>query len=240
MPKPVAAAVPQLKSWSFSRFIDYDTCPARFKYKHLLRLQEPGSPAMERGSAIHKLAEEYVLGRKRALPKELAAFGDEFRALKAQKFKTVEADWSFKKDWSTTNWDDWNGCWLRVKLDASYLVPDQALLKPIDFKTGKYRDYKNAEYLMQLELYAIAGLIQVKEAETVAPELWYVDEGRLYPNPEAGEDEIVYERKELAGLKKKWEKRVVKMFADRSFNPKPGRACTYCHYRKTNGGPCKY
>ena len=60
-------------SWSFSRYGDYKKCPLAFKLKHIDKIQEPKSPAMQRGIDIHNLAEAYVVGKLAKLPPELAA-----------------------------------------------------------------------------------------------------------------------------------------------------------------------
>lgn len=236
----VTAAIPKVTSWSFSRWSDYKTCPAKFKYKHLLKLQEPPNAAMQRGTDIHKLAEDYTKGLLRTLPKELVLFKEEFAKLRAEKVKTVEDSWAYKADWCQTVWNDWSGCWLRVKVDAAYTNVKHNALVPIDHKTGKFREEKNAEYLEQLELYGTAGLVQYPDIDVVSPRLWYIDHGRIYPDPEQGEDEIEYFRKDEKLLKKKWETKVKPMFVDKVFKPTPGAGCTYCHYRKSNGGPCKF
>lgn len=225
-------------SWSFSRYSDYRDCPAKFKYKHIDRLKEPPNAAMERGTAVHKLAENYLNGLIRAVPKELAAMADDFKRLKAQKVKFVEEQWAFTANWGETRWDDWTNCWLRVKMDVSYIVPEHRALVPIDFKTGRPREEKNAEYEEQLELYSMTGLLKQPEIQVVSPRLWYVDHGVIHPNPE--EREIEYTRADLPGLQKKWVARVKPMFNDRTFKPTPGDACRWCHFRKSNGGPCKF
>lgn len=231
----------KVTSWSFSRYVDYTTCPARFKYKHLDKLPEPPSPAMERGTAIHKLAEDYVKGALAKLPQELAQFKAEFARLKKEKIKFVEEQWAYRADWAHTMWNDWTGCWLRVKMDVAYINVEHNALVPIDHKTGKFREEKNAEYLTQLELYGLAGLVQHPTVDVVSPRLWYLDQGRVYPDPEQDEPEIEYFRKDEAALKKKWTARVKPMFNDTTFRPTPSDAgCRYCHYRKANGGPCKY
>ena len=41
----MADKLPQVTAWSYSRYADYKQCPAKFKYKHLMRLPDPGSAA---------------------------------------------------------------------------------------------------------------------------------------------------------------------------------------------------
>lgn len=231
-----------VKSWSFSRWNEYRACPAKFKYKAIDKLTEPPSPAMERGTAIHKLAEDYTLGKLRTLPAELKLFKDQFKRLRDQKVKMVEEQWAFKRDWTLTKWNDWSDCWLRVKLDVAYINPEHNALVPIDHKTGKFRAEKNEEYVLQLDLYGTAGFAQVPTVDVISPRLWYIDQGRVYPDPDVNdeEEEIEFFPKDAKIMRKKWEDRVKPMFMDRTFKPTPGAACTYCHFKKANGGPCKY
>lgn len=228
----------QLESWSFSRYNDYTQCPAKTKFKHLMRLKEPGSPQMQRGSDIHTIAEKYLKGElPPKVPPELKAFEAEFKRLRAlYKGKKlpmyVEDDWAFTKDWDRTRWDDWAGCFLRVKLDcAHYETPDELVVT--DWKTGKFSEYKYAEYLLQMELYALSALTLFPDLKSVSPRLMNVDYGKTYPEVPA-----VYTRADLPALKKKWAARIKPMMADKTFKPKPNTMCRFCFYRKSNGGPC--
>ena len=145
--------VQKITSWSYSRYAQYDKCPAAAKYKFIDKLPEPPAPAMERGNVIHKLAENYTQGKIRKFPPELTAFKEQFTELKKSK-PQLEQTWAFKVDWNETVWNDWQGCWLRVKTDASCL--DGTTLYVIDHKTGKFRDGYDA----QLSLYAATGMLK--------------------------------------------------------------------------------
>lgn len=151
----------------------------------------------------------------------------------------VEESWAFKADWTQTTWNDWTGCWLRIKMDVAYINVDHNALVPIDHKTGKMRDEKTEEYMLQLHLYGTGSLYRLPTVDVVSPRLWYLDQGIIYPNPE--EEEIEFKPAEKTIMRKAWEDRVKPMFMDRTFKPTPSeKACRYCHYRKANGGPCKY
>lgn len=58
-------------SWSFTRYNDYRLCPLKARLKHLgiegvndgKKIEEPGSDAMARGSAIGVLAQIYITGK---------------------------------------------------------------------------------------------------------------------------------------------------------------------------------
>jgi CRISPR/Cas system-associated exonuclease Cas4 (RecB family) len=234
MPTPKVIPIKPVTAWSFSRWNEYETCPAKFKYKNVLKMKEPSNPAMERGTAIHKLAEDYVKGVLKRLPVELKLFKDEFATLKKEKVKYVEENWTFKKDWTPTTWNDWLNAWLRAKLDV--MVVHDTIGTPIDHKTGRYQERKNAEYELQLELYGLVVLKRMPELTEVRPQLWYLDEGKIYPEDEP----IVYTREDEVRLDKLWRGRIKKMMSDSTYKPKPGSACTYCHFSKSRGGQCAY
>lgn len=230
-----------LTSWSFSRWSVYNQCPAKAKYKFIDKLQEPGSPAMDRGSSIHKEAENYVLGSGKLVPENLVKhkeFFVEMRDRRSRKpdFVEVETTWAYTKDWGMTAWNDWTGCRLRVKVDLAVRAEeDPEMLAVVDIKTGRYSPDKHQEYKLQLELYALGALLKYPEVREVRPSLLYTDEGRHFAPPE-----IRSSQKDLTRLKKSWEKRVEPMLSDTLFNPRPGNHCRWCHYRNSNGGPCRY
>lgn len=227
-------------AWSFSRLNDYNTCPAKFKFKHLMKLPEPGNAAMNRGSEIHKLAESYLKGDIAKLPPELVLFKAEFQALrklyKSKKLPMVVEDaWAFTKEWDQTQWNDWVKCFVRIKLDCAHFIEEGAVLVVTDWKTGKFREEQNADYMQQLELYALAAMLVYPNLQCVRPRLGYIDAGEWFPKTP-----IEYTRDRIPELKKLWEGRVKPLFNDKRWAPKPNRFCQQCHYRKSNDGPCQY
>jgi len=234
-----------ITSWSYSRYSDYKQCPFKAKLKHVDKLKEPPNEAMARGAQIHNLAEDYLKGKIKTLPKELKAFADEFKKLRKQYKKSingmvVEDNWAFTKTWDETQWNNWTHCWVRIKLDCAHHEDDITLIIT-DWKTGKYREDQNDDYLEQLELYALAAFLLHDHIEIVKPRLVYLDVNTIYPPPEVT---IEFTRKDIPALKKKWEKRVKPMLTDTIFAPKPNRFCNWCHFRKANaangGGQCKF
>lgn len=237
--------IKQITSWSFSRYSTYKNCPLKLKLSAIDRIREPGNEAMARGDAIHKLAEAYIKGEGRTLPPELKLFKDEFKKLRAQFKKkisgmVVEDNWSFTKDWTETQWNDWIGCWVRIKLDCAHHEDDETLIIT-DWKTGKFRPEMNEEYVEQLELYALAALLLHEHIKQVKPRLAYLDLGITYPE---AEKPLVYTRADIPKLKKLWEKRTKAMLNDKQFAPRPNDKCRWCFYRSSNkaagGGQCKY
>lgn len=236
----------QITAWSFSRYSTYKQCPLKAKLNFIDKIQEPPNEAMERGSRIHALAEDYIKGKIRALPAELKLFKEDFKFFKTQYKKSisgmvVEDTWSFTKDWNETQWNDWVNCWVRIKLDCAHHEDDSTLIIT-DFKTGKYRPMQNEEYVEQLELYALAALLLHEHIEIAKPRLQYLDTGEIYPSPE--DDALVFTRADIPKLKKLWDKRTKPMLSDTTFAPKPNDKCRWCFYRKGNaangGGQCKF
>lgn len=233
----------RITSWSYSRYRDYVQCPFKAKLKYVDRIKEPSNEAMDRGNTIHKMAEDHIKqGGK--LPAELKKFAAEFKALRVQYKKrqhtmAVEETWAFTRDWSKTKWDDWVNCWVRIKLDCGHLV-SRGVMVTTDWKTGKMDERRTAEYMEQLELYALGALVANEQLDEVHVRLGFTDVGVMYPV----EGPVVYKRNAEKTLKKTWEKKVKPMLADTKFAPRPNDKCRWCHYRKSNkaagGGQCKF
>lgn len=224
-------AAPLVTAWSYSRWSDYDQCPAKFKYKHIDRLPDPGSPAMQRGNVIHKLAENFVIAKgKPKLPEELKHFSEEFHELRGLK-PMVEQAWGFRNDWDYIGRPGWFGddVWFRAKADV-FVVYEDKTADLIDHKTGKkYETNKD-----QMELFTLAGFRRVPDLEKITTRLWYLDQ------PTDNEVVMEYTAKDAALIQRDWTKRVVPMFVDRKFAPRPNSKCGWCSYSKGKGGPCKF
>lgn len=238
----------QITSWSFSRYNTYTQCPRKAKYLYIDKLKEPEDPTgpMARGGRIHELAANYVKGTVARLPSELSKFGVFFKTTRtaAKRDPTtvvVEETWAFRKDWTRTTYDDWNNCHLRVKVDLA--VRDGDTVTVVDHKTGKFSpQYNLDQYMEQLDLYATAAL-QIYGDVKVAPELHFLDHGIVYPADETPDGKAVtptYTQAQLPDLKKTWAAKTRAMLADKTFAPRPSRACTWCHFRKDNAGPCQF
>lgn len=224
------------KSWSFSRWKDYDTCPAFAKYKHIDKLPAPKHPAAERGIQIAKDTEDWFNGDRRNMPKELKPLEKEYRVIKADKSTIAECGWAFTKEWEPCEMTDWNRCWLRVKIDLFRKSKDETVLKIDDNKTGKYTEYNVPSYELQLDLYAAAGVVMFPRTKTIETRLLFSDLGIIHPQ----NGPAVYTAKQALASKREWEKRVKPMFADTRFAPRPSNFCRGCPYSKAKGGPCKF
>jgi len=254
-------------SWSNTRWNDYAQCPARAHWKHIDKLPEPKSAPMARGIEMARIEEAYFKGELKTLPvwrrfgkvespkgifvqwegnlkqaerdglaihKDLVPL---FQKVKKCKDLIVEDTWAFRKDWSVTSWDDWTGCWLRVKVDICWGCDSGVkILHIVDNKTGKYNEYDIDKYMEQLRLYAAAGAARFPHILEFHVRLWFTDLGLLYPT----EGPLMIKRAEALKLQKKFTKQVIPMFMDTRFDPKPNHGCQWCAYRNEIGGPCKY
>lgn len=239
-------------AWSMSRLNDYEKCPQILKFKVIDRLKEPSNKAMERGSGIHSMAEAFINAGVKSpkVPKDLRLVETELRALK--KLGAVpEEQWTFTKDFKdTTSWFG-EAAWCRVKIDAVTELkvsdaPQVRMLEAsvfegmdpsargawiVDWKTGQFRPEASVD---QLELYTLSLFLLKPKAAFALSTLAYTDVGRLVHSFTANTPRAV------AGLKKKWLKRVAPMQADVKLLATPSsRACHWCFFARKNGGPCQ-
>lgn len=215
-----------ITTWSYSRYATYKQCPRKAKYLYVDRLKEASSEALDNGTRIHALMEEYLRVPGMPVPIEAKKFSAELEGLKKFGAKPEEM-WAFDKDLKECG--TWAPeVWLRGKLDAYILSSDGVHLRIIDFKTGKVRP-KNME---QLDLYALMGFCKFLSLEHVTTELWYLDEGELQSEG--------YHVQLKPRLEQVWRARINPYFIDTRFEPNPSRLCGWCSFSKGKGGPCEF
>lgn len=213
--------------WGFSKLDTYRECPAKFKFQFIEKRPQPTSPALERGAKMHDDIEAYLRGWITALPSELLEWKDAFEDLKKLGVVTEQA-WGFDQAWAKLS--DWfqKDTWLRAKSDAHYLKDNGETLVIIDFKSGQYR----VPSTEQIELYAIAGLSVYPAVKRVTAQFWFIDANNTYDRE--------YTAEHLIQLRKKYEDYVKPIYAETVWNPTPSRACKWCTYSISRGGPCRY
>lgn len=222
----------QIKAWSFSRWWDYFTCPQKAGFKHVMMIKEPGSSAMSRGSDIGRLGEDFLNKKLKTSPAEFNDFRKPLQELRTQK-AVPEGEWAFDKLWKPVDWFAKNA-WVRIKIDShSFLNSRQDESKIVDFKTGKPKDH----HQLQLGLYSMGDFYRHEKVKKNHTALWYLDHPKT---KDTNPLEETYERKELPLLVKAWTKRITPMLNDTEFKPKPGMHCRFCHFRASNGGPCRH
>lgn len=228
-----------IRSTSFSRLMDFESCPYKAKLKLVDKIPEPERPlppgktehANDRGTRIHNECELYVRGEG-PFPQEARYFEDEFKSL-ARHYKkgtvSLEGEWGFNKEWQPV---EWKMAWLRVKLDANvHLSNEHAAV--VDYKSGKKfgNEIKHGE---QLQLYALSVFLRYPQVEHVTAELWYLDVNDL--------TSLDIVRPVGLRLLKPFDKRFRRMTEATEFKPTPNiESCKYCPYHPAKGsGDCQF
>jgi hypothetical protein len=205
------------------------------------------SAAFARGSEIGKNLELYVLGEESKLHEEIRhpVVKNIAKGLRAERKKDpnhvkVEFNIVMDKNWRLVSQFDKKNAWARIKLDV--LQVWQPSWNVIDWKSGgidKRTGEVRAEdkYDDQLSAYAAGVLAAFPAVPAVSPSLVFVDCGPRF-DPVILKQDV--QRKALPKLKEKWEKRVLPIFKEKKFMPRPGYYCKWCPYEKAKGGPCLY
>lgn len=223
----------RFKSWSYTRWSDWNRCPAYAKYKHIDKRPEPKNEAMQRGADIAKAGEDYLTKRTPKLHPELAPVKQEFARLRKIKGLIVESQWGLTAEWEPVDYFDWDRCKLRSKIDVGYIANN--ILEFTDNKTGKFREEQAEGYELQLDLYVAAGIAIYPQLDGIRPRLLYTDLNMQYP-----QQPKIVTAVEARKKQKEWDKRFKPMIMERRWAPRPGNYCRWCPYRKAVGGPCKY
>jgi hypothetical protein len=197
--------------WSVSRYSKWRGCAYQYLLESVLKYKAPPGRAMERGIAIHAKMEQMLKGKIKGMPDELSALRTELKNLMREK-ALAEEEWTLTQDFKKTYATDWNGAWVRAKLDAHKYWDKMKELLIVDLKTGRFNVAQ-----AQMDLYAGMSPYYYPEAETVRVELWFSDTGEIH-----GQD---YTPDECAVLWERWVKRANDMLSDREFKPNPGAAC---------------
>jgi hypothetical protein len=98
----------------------------------------------------------------------------------------------------------------------------------LDWKSGKRRDYSE-----QVRLYAAMVFACFPEVVNIQPIISYTDLKK--------EDQLKQISRDEHSLLKDWVNgRVATLKAEKIWSPNPSYGCRWCHYRKSNGGPCSW
>lgn len=217
-----------ITTWSYSAYALYTECAYKFYLEKIEKREVPTPPAFIKGRKAHEAIEDYLKKpNETPFPTVGSKFSKLIKYLAAHPRVFVEQSWAFNRNWGESRWSEDNTTWLRAKCDAGVHQGDN-VIEIVDWKTGK----KYGENEDQVELFALTAMMRYKEAPHVFTTLAYLDGGEEVP----GE----YSANDREKLKAKWEKKVVPMFTDTVFAPRPNDRCSWCHFRNSNGGPCKF
>lgn len=211
---------------SYSSISKYKECPRRYAYQYLVGLKEPSTAAMDRGTRLHKLCEEYVgdKSKQMACPYDLKRIGLKLYNLR-DKGAIPEQEWYVTRDWEPCG-KAHPLAWIKAVVDVHY-VQDQEILRLHDYKSG--REYPS--HADQLELYSTLGLLQYPTTRRAVASAVYIDSGL-----ESRERSII--RDMLPAITRKWGGVIERMEGDAAFLPTAGAHCGRCPHASNNGGPC--
>ena len=211
------------KRWSYSSLSTYNQCPLKWKFSYIDNIAWPSSAAMERGTRMHLMAEEFVNGKVSFIAPEIKRVGPTLLLLKGLGAKT-EHTWLLDRNWQPVEHQD--DAWVKAIVDVHYLINDVLFVK--DHKSGQmYDDHK-----AQLELYSIMGLQSYPEVKRAESSAIYFDAG-----VEGNEGSVI--RSMVPNLIKKWHGAATIMMEDDEFTARPSNYnCKWCPFSAKKGGPC--
>lgn len=227
-----------IKSWSYSRLKTFEKCPYTLQLSAVDKVPGPvrdeNHPA-NRGTKVHKEAEDYVKGEVDVLPASLKKLKTEFEVLReeyAQGLTLVEQPWGFDEEWGQCDYWDQDKIWLRVKCDvAKFFEEDSA--KIVDHKTGK--SFGNeVSHVQQGQLYAVSTFMRYPQIDLVEASMWYIDEGKIKSR--------TYHRSKFLPIFENFNKRARVLTEMPVLLPKPNKFnCQWCDYGPQNGNnECPY
>lgn len=220
-------------AWSFSTWDLYHTCPLKYKFEKIDKLDKgPDPEAFKRGRKVHEHVAKYLAKEIPDLSTDMVK--SQLAARTYAEFRQfddviVEKQWGFTREWKPTGWfgGPAGATWLRTVVDAAVLYEDMSA-EIIDHKTGKPR----GTYGDQLELFAVSAMCHLPAINHVTTRLQFVDVDKveMADFPASDRDKLIA----------KWEKKVEPLFTDTAFNPRPGDGCRFCNFSRSAGGTCRF
>lgn len=214
-----------MMAWSYSRWSTYDRCPAQYWFKHIKKLPEEKSAAMQEGLAMHKGIAAHItngLALPEGIHKDTVKMIGE---IKEQPDTVVEQQWAFRQDWSQTTWFA-KDVWLRAVLDVGVLYSDMTAVA-VDWKNKLHGDYDD-----QMDLFA---LVTFKYLPAISHVTTWLQ------SYQTGESRLAeYEASDVPDLEAQWTIRASLLASETEWKAKPGSYCRWCAFSKAKGGPCVY
>lgn len=226
-------------SLSYTRWSDWNKCPAAYNYKHNLKVKEPDSPALAAGRKTHDVVAKFVAGASDEMPKVLAKhfsrLGQALHDMPKEQ-KQIETKMGFDIEMRPCAYFGPNVAW-RFGHDV-FLTYEPRVARAVDWKTGR----RYASYDDQQQLFALPAFWSDPKLEKFVGHWLYLDDGQ--------DDEKTFTREQvlgpsgdpakLEGLSGVWNHNWRLMAADRAFPAKPSdEACKWCNFSWRKNGPCR-
>lgn len=211
-------------AFSYSAIKLYEQCPSKYKFSRIDRIPEPSGDAASRGTLIHAELEHLINGELQTMTDDVKHMLPKITAWVECKARP-EMQFAVDDQWSEVEYSS-PGAMLRGVIDLYLEDGDTATV--IDFKTGKDRDYSD-----QVTVYAAVILGSKPHINQVKIAIEFVDLKKTTSY-------ATITRDQLDELKASIVRRMDIIGTDHIFAPNPSFLCRFCHYRKENGGPCKW
>ncbi len=215
--------------YSHSRINTFKKCKAKYKFAYIdkVEVNREYSPAMERGTKVHKSLEMFMQkGTELLHPDIHKHYGQFFFGIRENYTVQPEAKWAFTWDWKPCDYDD-KDCMIRGFMDLKF-VPEDEAIQVFEYKTGKkYEDHADQRFV-----YGLAALLQHPDKEGVDVTTIYLD-GKF-------NDKVHYAASMLDNYKFFMKEDIDAIENCEDFIPEPQFGCRWCPYRRTNGGPCQF
>lgn len=212
-------------AFSYSRWSDWSSCPAKYKFKYIDKVDTGPTPkALLEGRKVHDEAADYLTGKRDDLPKRMEKFSVIAEAMRnaPENQRKVEEQMAFDRGKLPVAWFGPN-VYMRFIWDAAIWNAEATEIDIIDFKTGKpYGSYDE-----QAQIFSIPAFWTMPSLQVMRGHWMYLDTGAT----------IDYEitREQFPAIERTWLGNVALMEADRAFPATPSKkACRFCDF-----GPAK-
>lgn len=230
--KPTIEYQGQIPSVSFSTLSNFEQCPYRVYLSkvHNGGCAAIGSKAMDRGSQIHQMLEQYVRGEINKVTWSAMKSGKYYASL-IEEFKNAyttgnchpELDLAFTKNMKQCEWTA-NEVWLRGAIDVALFSNDGTHVDIYDYKTGS--DYSTVKHRSQLMLYACMMFIVYPKLITLRSSPIYLDHSKKLFRTD-------YHRNDLEIFWGRFNERLQKVTDATEFPPNPNAfTCKWCQHRE--------
>ena len=212
-------------SYSYSAIKLYEQCPLKYKLTRIDHLVEPSGDAANRGKTIHAEIEAILKGG-------LNLLSDDIKHLEEKLSNWIKVNGQSELPVGINDkWEpvDFNAedVMFRGIIDL-FIKEESGRATVLDFKTGKHRDYSD-----QVSVYSTVILSTMPDVDTVENVIEFIDLAKT-------DKYKPVTRSDLPRLQLQLKGRITAIEKDMIYAPNPSVLCKWCHFRKSNGGPCKW
>lgn len=212
--------------WSWSQLSTYRSCPFQARLRYIEREPEPEkgpNDPRDRGIAMHKAAEDYLLGEVSTPVRELEPFIEVLDELKSAN-PLVEHTYYLDSLWRQTTREN---AWLKFIPDVHVTI---AANLTGDWKTGK-KFGNEVKHYQQMELYAVGAWCVDPSFDEYLTDLYYIDQKDMVTH--------VFKPEQLEKARARLDIEANRMMQDKIHTPRPSKqSCKWCPYSPRGTGAC--